>query len=85
MRVLGKITGYILFFTAGAYLWWIGTVFLYEWLGGTGLFLGILLPFVDFFIPFIIWGVTKTFPLMYAIVFAIGLAGMIIAGISGKD
>ncbi|MCL4385101.1 MAG: hypothetical protein M1479_03915 [Actinobacteria bacterium] len=82
MRIFGKVIGYILFFGSGAYLWWVGTVFLYYWLGIPGLFLGFIFPPIDFFIPFIMWAVTKTFPLIYFIVFLIGIVGMIIASVS---
>jgi len=82
MRIIGKVIGWILFIGSGIYLWIVGTILLLSWWGTLGLLLGIFVPPIDFFIPFIYWFKTGIFPSLYFIIWGIGIFGVIIANLS---
>lgn len=75
------------------YLLWIGSgivtlIFMlssmYEWLGGLGIFVGLLVsPGVVVF-PIVYWFIENVFPTLYFTVWAVGIVGLIITASSSE-
>jgi hypothetical protein len=80
MKTIGKV----LWYGAGIITWFIMMSSMYQWWGGLGLLGGfVFVPGVVLF-PFIYWLVEGAFPIMYFVIWAIGVFGFIISSFSGE-
>ncbi|MFC1782732.1 hypothetical protein ACFL02_03995 [Planctomycetota bacterium] len=85
MRIFGKILGYIILYGAGLimFVFWFGAMS--DWLGCFGGVLAIILcPGVIIF-PLVYWIVEGAFPVFYFVMWGIGLIGLGICVISGRN
>jgi hypothetical protein len=85
MRLLGKIIGYAMWLTSGIlmFIFWITAM--HHWLGGLGNILGFVLSPGLVIFPIVFWIVEGVFPVMYFVIWGIGIIGLIITAIATKD
>jgi len=80
-----KTLGTVLWIGAGIVLWFFMMSSMYGWWGGVGIFLGfILAPGVVLF-PLLSWFMDGVFPLLYFVIWGIGVAGLFMTSISEAD
>ncbi len=80
-----KLIGMILFISSGIgmFIFWITA--LHSWLGGLGIFLGIMLSPGFIIFPIVFWIVEGVFPILYFVIWGIGILGLFIRAISDRD
>jgi len=84
LKKIGQILGTILLIASGilTFIFWL--ISLYSWLGILGIFLGILLTPGIVIFPIVFWIVEGVFPLLYFIIWVVGIFGNIIRTISSE-
>lgn len=83
MKKIFRVLGAIMWIGAGIFmfLFWFGAMT--KWLGFFGSVLAILIAPGLVVFPVIFWIVEGVFPVVYFSIWGLGIAGMIIAGLSG--
>ena len=83
MRAIGKVIGTAMYIISGIlmFFFWVSTMKM--WLGFFGFILAIIFcPGLVIF-PIVFWIVEGVFPIMYFLIWGLGMLGMIIAFVSG--
>lgn len=85
MSSTGKVIGYLLWIGAGILMFIFWLIAMTSWLGLFGTFLAFFLAPGLVIFPLVFWIVEGVFPTFYFVIWGIGIAGLVIAGVSSKD
>lgn len=85
MRKLGSFIGSVLFYGSGLlmFIFWVGSMS--DWLGVLGTIISIVIAPGLVIFPLVYWIVEGVFPIMYFVIWGIGIAGMYIRAYSSED
>jgi len=82
---IGRAVGYLLAIGSGILMFIFLLIAMHSWLGLLGTFIALFLTPSLVIFPIIFWIVEGVFPTFYFIVWGIGIAGVVIGGVSSKD
>lgn len=80
-----KIVGYGIFLLAGLWMWVVEILAFAKWWDLTGILISVFAPPIALAFPFVYWVKEGVFPLMYFVVWGIGLLGMFMGAFFDKD
>lgn len=80
-----QILGYGLFIVAGLWMWIAEVIAFTRWWDLTGILISVFIPPIAVVFPIIYWVKEGVFPVMYFIVWGVGLLGMFLAAFASKD
>ncbi len=84
MRAIGKVIGTAMYIISGILMFFFWVSAMKMWLGFFGFILAIIFcPGLVIF-PIVFWIVEGVFPIMYFLIWGLGMLGMIIAFVSGE-
>lgn len=82
MHTIGFIIGLLIVMGSGLWMFNVWLMAMTEWLGSLGSLLAFICAPCTAIFPFAFWIIEGVFPVSYFIVWGMGIAGMIIGGIS---
>lgn len=82
MKNIISILGTIVFFGSGLLMWLVYIIAFTNWFGFFGFVVGVLTTPGAIIFPLIYWFIEGVFPVVYFLLWGVGLAGMFIAGMA---